>query len=213
MPTTGKKAQIYRIKKFWPVNRIQEQRIENPRITYRPLRMERRDVVQRGKLKQAPDWWSMHRRGPGGMPKTFTDDPNEMRAVPKSVVKGTLPERIIYAELLKRQYVPGIDFTFQSSREGGRTELGGIVVDFLFEFHRIALEVQGPTHDTVIGKARDREKANTMASMGFTVIPISTDVIDSPMQLEMWFRQHLDWGVVSILDPFETYTDEVGGGG
>ena len=134
MPSTGKKAQIYKIKKFWPVNRIQEQRIPNPRIVYRPLRMERRDVVQRGKLKEAPDWWSMHRRGPGGMPKTLEGDPDEARAVSESVIKGTLPERIIYAELIKRQFVPGIDFTFQSSAEGGRTELGGIVVDFLFEF-------------------------------------------------------------------------------
>ena len=50
-------------------------------------------------------------------------------------------------------------------------------------------------------------------NMGFTMVPIDTDVIDNPMLLEMWFRQFIDWGAVSILDPFDTYTDEPGGGG
>jgi very-short-patch-repair endonuclease len=123
-------------------------------------------------------------------------------------VKGTLPERIVFKELLKRQYVEGIDFNFQSSKEGGRSELGGIVVDFLLEFHRIALQVQGPTHDTHIRKAKDREQASTLASMGFTMIELPTRIIDDPHLLEAWFRKHLDWGVISILDPFDTYVDE-----
>ena len=213
MPSVSKPSKFFKIRRFLPKNRVQRIYVPNPTITYRPLRMERRDVVIRGLLKESPDWWSMHRRGPEGRPKTFEGNPDEMRGVPKSVAKGTLPERIIYLELLKRNFVEGLDFTFQSSQEGGRTELGGIVVDFLFEFLRIALEVQGPTHDTVIGRARDRDKEKTLSSMGFTLIAIDTDVIDDPNLLEAWFRRYFDFGVVSILDPFDTYVDEVGGPG
>ena len=208
MPTTGKKSQFFKIRKFLPANRVQQEKVEVPQPFYRPLRMRRRDVVLRGALKMAPDWWSMHRRGPGGMPKTVEGDPDEYRAIPESVVKGTLPERIIYLELIKRNYVPGIDFTFQSSLEGGRSELGGLVVDILMEFHRVAIEVQGPTHDTHIQKAKDNEKEATLASMGFSMLRIDTDIIDSPLLLEQWFRQHLDPGAISILDPFDTYVDE-----
>ena len=207
MPVSGKKSKFFSTRRFVPVNRTQETRISVPIPTYRPLRMERRDVVIRGLLKQSPPYAILHRRGIAGR-KKIEGDPQEARAVPKSVVKGTLPERIIYLELIKRNYVEGIDFTFQSSMEGGRAELGGIVVDFLMEFHRVALEVQGPTHDTHIGKAKDNEKEMTLASMGFSMLRIDTDVIDDPHQLEAWFRRNLDWGVLNILDPFDTFVDE-----
>jgi len=170
--------------------------------------MERRDVVLRGTLKQSPDWWTLHRRiFPGDMVK-IPGDPDEVRAVPEAIVPGFLQERIFYLELVKRNYVPGIDFDFQSSAEGGRNELGGIVVDFFFEFLRLAVNVQGPTHDTVIRKAKDKEQAQVLASMGITILGIDTDVIDNPHTLEMWFRRHLDPGVVNIQDPFDTYVDE-----
>jgi very-short-patch-repair endonuclease len=208
MPISGKQPKFFRIKRYLPQNRVQQQKIELPQPVYRPIRMERRDVVLRGLLKQSPDWWSLHRRGPGGMSKVSDEDPDEARAISKGVIKGTLPERIVYLELIKRNYIEGLDFTFQSSKEGGRQELGGIVVDFLFEFYRIALEVQGPTHDTHIQKAKDNEKESILASMGFTMLRLSTKVIDNPLLLEAWFRQYLDPGAVSILDPFDTYVDE-----
>lgn len=213
MPTTGKKPLNFRIKKYLPQNRVQQERITVPQVTYRPLRMERRDVVNRGLLKQSPDWYTLHRRIFPSTMVQIPGDPDEARAMPESVVSGTLPERIVYLELIKRGYVEGIDFTFQSAKEGGRNELGGLVVDFVLEFHRIALQVQGPTHDTFIRKAKDREQASILASMGFTMLELSTKIIDDPHQLEMWFRRHLDPGVVSILNPFDTYVDdEVGGG-
>jgi very-short-patch-repair endonuclease len=209
MPISGKQPKFFRIKRYLPQNRVQQQKIAVPQPVYRPIRMERRDVVIRGLLKETSDWFTLHRRNfPGIFVKVDDSDPDERRAVSKQVIKGTLPERIVYLELIRRKYIEGLDFTFQSSTEGGRNELGGIVVDFLFEFLRIALEIQGPTHDTHIQKAKDNEKESTLASMGFTMLRLDTDVIDNPNLLEAWFRQYLDPGSVSILDPFDTYVDE-----
>jgi len=214
MPITGRKSQTFKVKKFMPKNRVQQTRIKIPAPFYRPLRMERRDVVQRGLLKQSPDWWSLRRRTfPGIFVKVSDLDPDEARAIPESQVTGNLPERIVYLELTKRGYVEGIDFSFQKSVEGGRAELGGIVADFVMEFHRIVLQVDGPTHDEFIRIAKDNEQESILASMGFSVLHLSTKVIDNPMMLEAWFRRHLDPGVISILDPFDTHTDDIGGGG
>ncbi len=212
MPITGRKPRVYKTKRYMPQNRVQQERIKIPQPFYRPLRMMRRDVVIRGLLKPSADWFSLHRRSPRGRP-TIGEDPDEMRAVPESLVSGNLPERIIYMELLKRGYVEGIDFTFQKSAEGGRNELGGIVADFVMEFHRIVLQVDGPTHLAHIRIAKDREQESVLASMGFSVLHLPTWVIDNPLMLEQWFRRYLDPGVVSILDPFDTYVDEPGGTG
>ena len=57
--------------------------------------MNRRDVVQRGLLKQSPEWWTLHRRGIPGR-TVVGPDQDELRAAPESQVKGNLPERIIY---------------------------------------------------------------------------------------------------------------------
>lgn len=53
----------------------------------------------------------------------------------------TYPEAIVYWMLEKR----GLKFYYQTSYEGGRTELGGLVVDFLVDVGGIgvALQVQG----------------------------------------------------------------------
>ena len=54
--------------------------------------------------------------------------------MPKEQVNGTLPERILYLALIRvMHFSPNADFDFQSSQEGGRLELGGLVADFLFE--------------------------------------------------------------------------------
>ena len=184
-------------------------RIKIPPILFRPIRIARRDVVLRGKLRPRPEWFTLHRRTPPGQQKVSEMDPLEMRAIPHEVVKGYLEERIIYMELLKRHYVPGIDFTFQSTAEGGRQELGGIVVDFLLEHHRLVIQVDGPTHQTHIRKAKDREQRMILASMGFTVVSVDLPTIHDAGRLEQWFRQHVDWGALNIQDPFDTYTDEI----
>lgn len=208
MAPKGKKPKIFKIRRFLPQNKVQEQRIIIPQPPYRPLRMQRRDVVRRGDLRASPDWWTLHRRGAPGRTKVG-GDPQEKRAISKLVIKGTLPERIVYLALIMRGYVPGIDFDFQSSAEGGRNELGGMVVDFVFEFLLVALRVQGPTHDTHLRKAKDREQESILTSMGFAVLDLDTDVILNAFLLEQWFRQHLDPGAARLTNVDEFSTTKV----
>lgn len=57
------------------------------------------------------------------------EDELEKRAVSEEAAGGvaTLPERIVYRELLRRR----VTFDFQSSLLGGRLRLGGMVADFI----------------------------------------------------------------------------------
>ncbi len=55
---------------------------------------------------------------------------------------GTFPEFLIFRELLRASLKPNEDFEFQSSVFGGRSQLGGAVVDFIL-FTGIAGRVQG----------------------------------------------------------------------
>jgi hypothetical protein len=96
-----------------------------------------------------------------------------MRATPKSQIRGTLPERIIYKYLTERlKFQEGPDFDFQSSLQGGRIDTGGIVADFLFETLRIVINPLGPTHSEFIRIAKDREQKQALEAMGYEVYMI-----------------------------------------
>lgn len=76
-----------------------------------------------------------------------------------------------------------------SSLEGGRMQLGGLVVDFLFPYMRIIIQVQGPTHDTFLRKAKDNQQIDDLAKMGFTVYELEDSVIYDEFLLEEWMRR------------------------
>jgi hypothetical protein len=92
--------------------------------------------------KDAPHIFS---RGPKalqgalGEPKRL-DSPGE---VPRGIV-ATKPEWAIYWALERLGKVPDVDFSFQSSRAGGRLEFGGAVLDFLlYDPPYLGINVQG----------------------------------------------------------------------
>src|SRR5512146_313230 len=96
---------------------------------WRPIHVSNKSFIKRTGPKGihlSPWWWMWHRRG--FYRRKVGADQLEARAVSKELVHGTLPERIVYQWLVNANYVPGADFSFQSSMEGGRLELGGIVV-------------------------------------------------------------------------------------
>ena len=134
-------------------------------------------------------WWFIkHRRGIR-RPNVGLD-PREARAVSKASVPGTLPERIVYKYLVtKRRYSPSADFDFQSSLQGGRLELGGIVADFLFRYMRIILQVQGPTHQGYLRTAKDNEQRDALEQMGYRVFDIEDKVIFNEFRFEQVMDQ------------------------
>jgi very-short-patch-repair endonuclease len=162
-------------------------RIKIPQPAFRPFHIKQKRMIQRGKYQQNPTWWIFHRRGL--MRPRVGVDPLEARATSHDLVKGTKPERIVYQFLLRLSMVPQIDFTFQSSLEGGRIEMGGLVVDFLFPQMKMVLQVQGPTHDTFLRSAKDEEQHMLLSAMGYEVVSIDMETIYDEPRFEDAMRQ------------------------
>jgi hypothetical protein len=148
---------------------------------YRPFKLGSRFRIRRELLRINPWWWVTHRRGIF-RPKVG-QDPLEARAVPKELVKGTLPERIVFKHSVQDlRMIPNVDFDFQSSLDGGRLEMGGIVVDFIYKFHHIAIQVQGPTHNALARFRKDEEQRLILEQMGYSVIYLDMALIyDQPL--------------------------------
>jgi very-short-patch-repair endonuclease len=160
-----------------------------PGVPKRPLRFQLRSII-RHEVIQGPDaWWMVvHRRGLRRA--TVGANQLEARAVPHSVVPGYLDERILYAALVNLfHFVPGIDFQYQSSIEGGRIEMGGLVADFLFPTLRIVINPLGPQHYEFRATKKDEEQIQILAEMGYQVYMIDQSVVYDEFQLEEFLRR------------------------
>jgi hypothetical protein len=81
-----------------------------------------------------------------------------------------------------------------SSLQGGRLQLGGIVCDFIFPILKIALQVQGPTHDQYARFRKDEEQRLALEAMGFHVHFIEMDIIYNEPRFEEYMRRLLGLG-------------------
>jgi len=87
---------------------------------------------------------------------------------------GTLPEYLVYKELVKI----GIEFEYQANQMGGRLSVGGAVVDFLIPSLNLALQIQGlywHYQRSSTQKARDAISRASLEGMGLTVIYLDED--------------------------------------
>ena len=93
--------------------------------------------------------------------------------------QATTPERLVLVELERLGLIEGVDFTFQTSRLGGRPDKGGLVIDFLFSNPpNLAISVQGRYwHYEQGGQAQGRDliMREIMEGQGVTVIFIDED--------------------------------------
>ena len=177
-----------------PDSRSKRERIRIPQPVTRPLRLNRRDLLNRELLRKSPWWSTVHKRG---MHRPMVGVEHlEMRAVPLDKVRGTLPERIIYKYLTDKMYlIDGIDFTFQTSIAGGRVILGGIVADFVFPLLRFVIQVQGPTHRDFLRMRKDGEQADILEDYGYKVYGIDDSTIyNEPMFEQIMQRLFNLWG-------------------
>lgn len=92
------------------VNVGRQSRIKIPQPDWKPLIIQETKVVTTKFEKD--EVFLLHRRGVYRRPSEI--DPLEERAVSKSSIRGTLPERIVYRLLVQMHFVPDIDFDFQS---------------------------------------------------------------------------------------------------
>lgn len=138
-------------------------------------------------------------------------DPREQYAVSDSEVHGTLPERIVYKSLTDRHLTPGSDFTFQSSLQGGRMDLGGMVADFLFERPPFIIRIQGQfwhgqfdreTGDLIHGDLgqgrRDDEQGQILNAMGYGVVDFWENDVYDPYILQGLMNKWVDPLLVGV---------------
>ena len=95
---------------------------------------------------------------------------------------GSLPEFLVFQELLRLGKREGVDFTFQVAFQGGRLQKGGMVLDFLFsDPPDLAINVQGTFfHGTAEQQSLDRIVRAQMAGQGVTLIFIDeADILDN----------------------------------
>lgn len=164
-------------------------RITMPGVPKRPIRFQIRSILRHELIRGGMPWWMVvHRRGLHR--DTVGDNPLEARAVPHSMVAGYLDERILYAALVNLcHFVPNVDFLYQSSVDGGRIEMGGLVSDFLFPTLRVVINPLGPQHYQFRNMAKDEEQVALLAEMGYTCYLIDQSVIYDELQLEEFLRR------------------------
>ncbi len=164
-----------------------EKRILVPKNPFRPFIIKTGRAWRGSDIQKDPWWFVLHRRPRRSI---VGIDPLEARAIPKSQLRGTLPERIVFAYLVEKlRFVPNIDFDFQSSLDGGRLELGGIVADFLFPSLKIILQVQGEHHNKIWYARRDDEQALILERMGYKVFYLYEHEIYDEYLLEEIMRR------------------------
>lgn len=123
-------------------------------------------------------------RGPAGRNAQIvqTDGPGEAPPSLGSLI--TLPEWYVYQHLTaKRRLIPNLDFIFQSSLEGGRMELGGLVLDFELPGRigakGLVINVQGEAwHRYSTGqRAKDLLDKIRLTALGYHVVYVNEDAI------------------------------------
>ena len=179
-------------KRAWPTERLIKPglrtRIFIPQRPERVVQIPAGDALREGAITKDTYWFTLHRRGVRR--QKVGVDPLEARAASEAQVRGYLHERILWKFLVtKLRFGVNSDFTFQSSFEGGRSELGGMVADFLFFNWRFVINVKGPTHYMFLQSKKDEEQEGILAEMGFTVFYVDLPTIESEYRLEEWTRR------------------------
>lgn len=157
-----------------------------------PKKVSKADYIDTEKLRKRHG--PLTRRGPLSLQRpTVGETALERRAVPMSEVYGSLPERIMYKALLDRS----VTFDFQSSMEGGRLELGGMVADFVLLDRPVIIRVQGEVwHQGIESEARDEEHRAILQNMGYDVFDIwDWEIYDGDI-LDDWLERHIEKGLV-----------------
>jgi hypothetical protein len=160
-----------------------------PGVPKRPLRFQMRSILRHDLIRPPNPWWmTVHRVGLRR--EVIGENPLEARAIPHGIISGYLTERILYATLVNQfHFVPEVDFLFQSSVDGGRLEMGGLVADFLFPILRLVINPLGPQHYQFRNMAKDEEQTMMLKEMGYDAYLIDEEVIYDEYKLEEFLRR------------------------
>ena len=132
----------------------------------------KRPAIPRVKTRVLPPKFGVRRRG------TFHPVEQDPYLLPPANFVGTIPEWAVYLWLVKRGTR---GWEFQSSLLGGRLQIGGAVVDFLFHFPLMAWRVQGDYYHfrSQQDQALDFIQRLRLIAAGFIVVDIlGSDVLN-----------------------------------
>ena len=107
----------------------------------------------------------------------------QSRSIPEvpADFKGSLPEYVVFNQLLRFGLRPNQDFQFQARFAGGKIEKGGLVIDFLFNNPpELAINVQGVYYHYEQGSvniANDLLAREILAGEGISLIFLDEDDI------------------------------------
>lgn len=167
---------------------------------------ERKPTTVRGyipkemlELDVGPDF-VLRRRGPR-RPTIEEGHREEMMAYAEGQgIMATYPEATVHYELTERRYVDGIHYSFQSSLFGGRLQLGGSVVDFLWLERPWAWRVMGEFwHQPWLRLGQgvgDEEQRLALIGYGYEVTDLWESEILDPDWLEDFLRRTVDQPIV-----------------
>jgi hypothetical protein len=160
--------------------------IKIPQPVVRPFMLRPATAIK--KEISGDDAWMIARRRRGQA--EIGENQLELRAVSRSSVRGTLPERIVYKYLSTFIRCP---FDFQSSLSGGRMETGGAVADFIIypyeKGKEFVLNIDGPTHADFLRHAKDEEQEMMLESMGFKVYKVGEETVYDVYLFEEYMRR------------------------
>ena len=120
-------------------------------------------------------------------PRFTTTARGQRRSIPEKPADfpGSMPEYIVFNQLLRLGLKPNVDFEFQARFAGGKIEKGGIVIDFLFRNPpNIAINVQGIYYNYEQGSvniANDLLAIQILAGEGISLIFLDEDdILNNP---------------------------------
>ncbi len=156
---------------------------------WKPLNFSTADYLRYPRKRHGP----IKRRGTSKTFRpTYGESELEQRAAKLNQL-ASLPERIMYKALMQRR----IPFDFQSSMQGGRAQLGGMVVDFLLLDRRAVIRVQGDYwHSGVAEMARDEVQKCVLESLGYDVWDIWDYEVYDIDRFDDWMRRHFERGSI-----------------
>lgn len=105
---------------------------------------------------------------------------------------GSYPEYLVFRQLERMGYVFGVDFLFQANEMGGRSRLGGAVVDFELIYLRIAGRVQGEFWHLQSAAVREHDAIQKLTLEGarwVVVDMLATEVIERTHRIVTLFTQ------------------------
>ena len=116
-------------------------------------------------------------------PGFTTTAKGQRRSIPEKPAdfSGSMPEYVVYNQLLRFGLKPNQDFQFQARFGGGKIERGGMVIDFLFSNPPgLAINVQGVYYHYEQGSANianDLLAREILAGQGISLIFLDDDDI------------------------------------